>query len=211
MDMDSKNEITTLHRKVVGLSVLETLERYWHDLRGDNLIPSRADVDPSQIDAALPYSFIAERVAPGVARMRVVGQKVNALIGGEARGMPLSVLMTNDARPTLAAHLEVAFNKPAIVELPLFSAKSLTRQKLTGRMLIMPLAGVHGDPTRALGAILVDGVPGRSPRQFDIPDAEHVRIDPISIHPSAMAVASRASYEKRPAQRPALRLVVNNA
>jgi hypothetical protein len=204
------------YHPVQGLSVLEQLETYWRCLRGERRIPVRADVDPARIDSALPHAFILDRVAPGVGRLRVAGQKLSAFVGMEARGMPLTTFFTADARDMVMRQTELVFSRPALVELPLVSVRSLGRPKLTGRMLLLPLLGPDGNVSRALGAILTDGMIGRLPRRFDIPDGQPVRCEDLPeprLHAVAMA-GSRVNApfaEKRPdVARPALRLVVSN-
>lgn len=206
------------HHPVQGRSVLEELETYWRDLRGARRIPVRSDVDPAQIDSALPYAFILDRVAPGVGRLRVAGQKLSIFIGSDARGMPLTTFFTADARDIVMEQTELVFSRPALVEIPLISARSLGRPKLTGRMLLLPLLGPEGHVSRALGAILTDGMIGRLPRRFDIPEGQprrcedlpESRVQPVQI----AAVAGRRDTQfaaKGPdVARPALRLVVSN-
>ncbi len=207
------------HHPVQGRTVLEELEQYWRDLRGARRIPVRSDVDPVRIDSALPYSFILDRVAPGVGRLRVAGQKLSSFVGMDARGMPLTAFFTADARDMVMEHTETVFSRPALVELPLMSVRSLGRPRLTGKMLLLPLLGPDGTVSRALGAILTDGMIGRAPRRFDIPQGEALRCEmlpepfrqamPIAIQAGGRVGAQFA--EKRPeAMRPALRLVVNN-
>ena len=103
---------------VVGRPLLEELEQYWRDLRGARRLPVRTEVNPAQIDAILPYSFILERVSPGNGRLRVAGQSLTTLLGMDARGMPLSVFFSAEARPLLADHrsdvaLEVSLHRRA--------------------------------------------------------------------------------------------------
>lgn len=168
------------HHMPVGSPVLADLERYWRSLQGHNRLPQRTDVNPAQIDAALPHSFILERVAPGVTRMRVAGQQLNAYLGMEARGMPLSTFFDPAAREKLRALVDQVFDRPALVDIAVESPRGLTRPRLTGRMIFLPLAGPDGTVNRALGAILTDGMIGRSPRRFTIPEAAGIRIEPVA-------------------------------
>ncbi len=205
------------HHPVQGRTVLEELETYWRDLRGARRIPVRSDVDPLRIDSALPYAFILDRVAPGVGRLRVAGQKLSAFVGSEARGMPLTTFFTADARAMVMQQTELVFSRPALVEMPVVSARSLGRPKLTGRMLLLPLLGPDGHVSRALGAILTDGMIGRLPRRFDIPEGQSFRCEDLPeprVHAVAVAAVAGARtpfLAKRPdVARPALRLVVSN-
>lgn len=205
------------HHPVQGRTVLEELETYWRDLRGARRIPVRSDVDPLRIDSALPYAFILDRVAPGVGRLRVAGQKLSAFVGSEARGMPLTTFFTADARDMVMQQTELVFSRPALVEMPVVSARSLGRPKLTGRMLLLPLLGPDGHVSRALGAILTDGMIGRLPRRFDIPEGQSFRCEDLpeprvhAVAAAAVAGARTPFSAKRPdVARPALRLVVSN-
>ncbi len=214
-DFQSKHEVLSMHRPVQGLSLLSALESYWRELRGVQRLPVRSAVDPTRIDAVLPHAFIAERISAGMVRMRVSGQRINDLIGADGRGMPLSALFAEDSRATLAYHLEAVFDRPAIVELPLYSPRSLTRGRLSGRMLLLPLAGLDGQVTRVLGAVLIDGRIGFGTRHLQIPPAGPVRLEAIA--PQYIARPLRAvAGSRHPARsatvaaRPALRLVVSN-
>ena len=205
------------HHPVQGRSILQELEQYWRDLRGARRIPVRSEVDPARIDSALPYAFILDRVAPGVGRLRVAGQKLSVLVGMDARGLPLTSFFSADARDLVMRQTELVFARPALVEVPLVSHRSLGRPKLAGKMLLLPLLGPDGDVSRALGAIFTDGMIGRTPRRFDVDAALDIRCEELPEprqHPLAAVAGSRATplfSDKRPAvSRPALRLVVNN-
>lgn len=213
-DFPQDHEILALHQLVQGQSLLQSLESYWRELRGAQRLPVRSAVDPTRIDAVLPHAFIAERISPRVARLRVSGQRINDLIGADGRGMPLSVLFAADSRDILADHLQAAFDRPAIVELPLYAPRSLTRGRLSGRLLMLPLAGADGQVTRILGAALIDGRIGFGARALQIPPAGAIRLDdiapPLGTAP-LRAVAGSSHPATSPAQaRPALRLVVSN-
>ncbi|RYG92127.1 PAS domain-containing protein [Loktanella sp. IMCC34160] len=202
-----------------GGSVLSNLERYWSDLRGARRVPVRTAVDPAHIDAALPHAFILERCAPQVARFRVCGQRITQFIGAESRGMPLSVLFTAQGVQGIGPLLERCLDDPAVVEVPVVSRMTLTRRRLVGSMLLLPLEGPDGLVDRVLGALLVDGAPGLGARSFDIDTSRPLRCDRIA--PQTMAPAHRAVAGMAPplprmqegperSSRPALRLVVDN-
>ncbi|MCX7300045.1 MAG: PAS domain-containing protein [Rhodobacterales bacterium] len=186
---------------VVGMSMLAELEQYWRELRGARKLPVRTEVNPAQIDAILPHSFILERVAPGIGRIRVAGEALNVLLGMEARGMPLSEFLATAARPVLARYLEQVFAAPAILELPLILPRGNGRSRLTARMLVLPLLGSDGTMSRALGALVVDGVPGRAGRLFDIPEDQAVRCEVLEQMPVRVTGGRDRSH---------LKLVVSN-
>ncbi|MCO4848527.1 MAG: PAS domain-containing protein [Yoonia sp.] len=187
--------------------VLRQLEQHWHSLRSDGQIPARNDVDPRAIGSALPWSFVLQRVAPGVARMRVAGQKLHDILRMDPRGMPISAFFGPDDRSTLAVHLEMAFSDPAIVALPLFAPATLMRKQVIGQILFMPLVDNQGDVSRVVGALVTDRPLGTRKRRLSIDDTKPTRHEPISMMPTQ---ALQPSKKPNAAQRPALKLVVNN-
>lgn len=190
---------------------LQSLEAYWQTLRNAQRIPSRNDIEPRQIDQALPHAFILQRVAPGVARMRVAGQQLHELLKMDARGMPISTLILPEAREEIAKLIEDAFTTPAIVALPLISPSSLMRAELTATMLLLPLRDAKGETSRILGALVTDDAPGNRPRRFQIHPGKAIRNEPLQPRLATVQGLVHTKEEKRPdAVRPALRLVVNN-
>lgn len=147
---------------------LSNLRAYWEALRGDNTVPRRSQVDPRGIERALGIAFLAERVAPEVARFRVAGMRVNALMGMEVRGMPLSALMQPDARNTLGRALRRVFDGPAIAEMTVRGTPGLTQPRLEGRMLLLPLQTDDGAITRLLGGLSLSGHIGAVPRRLEV-------------------------------------------
>lgn len=192
-------------------AILQSLERYWQALRHAQRIPSRNDIEPSQIDRALPHAFILQRVAPGIARMRVAGQQLHDLLKMDARGMPISTFFLPDARDQIAELIEAAFTEPAIISVPLTSPGGLMRSDLTGTMLMLPLRDDKGETSRILGAIVTEGQTGSRPRRFEITGGAPIRHQSLGLQLASVQSIPRPAKEKGPdVARPALRLVVNN-
>lgn len=190
---------------------LQSLERYWQALRHAQRVPSRNDIEPSQIDAALPHAFILQRVAPGIARMRVAGQQLHNLLKMDARGMPLSTFFLPEARDEVAKLVEAAFTEPAIISIPLNAPANLVRPRLTGTMLMLPLRDDKGDTSRILGAIVTEGEAGSRPRRFEITKGACIRHETLGLQLASVQPLLHPTQTKGPdAERPALRLVVNN-
>ncbi len=193
--------------------VLATLERYWHELRGAGRLPMRTSVCATRIDDALPHAFVIERIAPGLARLRVCGQQLNGLLGMPGRGMPLSAFFAAPSQNLLGQRLEEAFSGPAIVEVPLRLSRGPLRKPTRGRMLILPLAAGDGRTTKAIGAIVLDGPAPAGVIKLDIVPTGH-RVDVVSGHACLRVIAggrAAAAPAKRPARSgPALSLVVDN-
>ena len=195
--------------------ILRNLEIYWQSLRHARHIPARNDIAPQGIDAALPYAFILQRVGPGVARMRVAGQKIHELLRMDARGMPVSVLFAPDSREQLRALVETAFTQPAIVAASLIAPAQRFRTALSGTILMLPLRDENDQTSRVLGALVSDGATDDRPRRFDLAPGRAVRIDTLAITlASSQPVpppADVATQTQRPdVVRPALRLVIDN-
>lgn len=157
-----------------GFAPLAQVEAYWEALRGSRLMPNRADIDPRGIEQALEYSFIVERIAPGIARLRIAGSHLSDLMGMEVRGMPLTAFIAPGSRRQVSDTLEEVFETPAICTLELSSPEATGMPPLGGRMLLMPLKSDLGDVSRILGAMVSVGEMGRSPRRFDV-SASHLR------------------------------------
>lgn len=138
---------------------------YWASLRQDGSVPRRARIDPQALADALPDVFLAEIVAPHVARLRLCGHRIEDLMGMDMRGMPLSVLCQGDAREALAEALEqVALGARVILSLQAEDGFGLP--PMQARLALMPLADEAGRITRILGVIERDGEAGRAPRRF---------------------------------------------
>lgn len=190
--------------------ILHSLERYWHSLRHAKRLPARTDIAPSKIDQALPHAFILQRVAPGTARFRVAGQRLYDLLKMDARGMPLGTLFLPEARAQAQQLLEAAFAGPAIVSIPLVSPGSLLRSSLNGTMLLLPLRDRANDATRMLGALVTDQDGGARPRRFLIPQGARIRHEPVGVGLAAAQLIPRTPAKRPDAERPALKIVVNN-
>ncbi|HKL70557.1 PAS domain-containing protein [Salibaculum sp.] len=190
---------------VTNPTALVELESYWRGLAPAGRVPRRSALDPALIGDVIEDALILERVAPGVARIRVAGQRIAVLAGSEPRGMPLSVLFTPGDRGRLATQVEVAFRMPSVVELPLRAARAPGRPALSGRLLLLPLCDDAGSVSRCLCALVADGNPGGGPRRFSILDDPSIRHEPLDRAPLDPP-------RRRPAAGgPALRLVVDNA
>ena len=85
------------HHPESGYAAIAQVEAYWEALRGTRIVPKRSEIDPRGIEGALENAFIVERVAPGIARLRIAGSHLNDLMGMEVRGMPLTALFNPGA------------------------------------------------------------------------------------------------------------------
>ncbi|MFD0858075.1 PAS domain-containing protein [Roseovarius aquimarinus] len=191
---------------------LAAFEAYWRKMRRGALVPRRSDIDPRGIEPLLSHAFITERIAPGLARLRIAGGHLTDLMGMEVRGMPISAFLEPGARDALAHHLVCLFDQPATVRLTLSSAARPGAPELHGTLLMMPLRSDLGDISRALGCLVTTGTIGRGPRRFEI---AHAELSPLcgDDRPDAAPTlpaeepAAPAPAPRRPSERPYLRLV----
>lgn len=199
------------------------VEAYWEGLRVGCDLPRRADIDPRGIENALEYAFVLERIAPGLARLRIAGMHLNDLMGMEVRGMPISAMLPPCERAGFSRTLEAAMSTPAVARLTLSAETGIGKPPLEGRMLLLPLLSDMGEITRVLGCFETVGQLGRAPRRFNVaqtdlrslPDLEPVegmKASPVSRQPEAgFAEAPRRFERPRSGERPGyLRLVKND-
>jgi len=174
-----------------SFSAVAQVEAYWEGLRQDKLLPKRSDIDPRGIEAALEYAFILERVAPGVARMRIAGSHLSDLMGMEVRGMPITAFLSTDSRRRFSDTLEELFATPAVGTLALRNDTGAVE----GRMILLPLKSDMGDVTRMLGCFVTKGDIGTDPCRFNIED---IKIRTISVAQTAFQPAPQAPADEAP-------------
>lgn len=193
-----------------SLSPIRQAEAYWTALLTGDGVPKRSQIDPRGLENILEYTFILERIAPGLARFRLAGSHLNKIAGMEVRGMPLTAFFDPSARESVTDALEQVFAAPAIGEFSLTSKGKFGRARLQARMILLPLKSDLGDVSRVLGVMVSDGAIGATPRRFGIEDARvrpllklHQRPEPATPQNAGFA-EDQAEFD-RPAKH--LRLV----
>ena len=169
------------HVQKTRFALLPEVEAYWNALRGGDVAPARADVDPRGLEAALQNCFIIERIAPGLGRIRIAGSHLTELLGMEVRGMPISAFIAPGDRADFGKTLEAVFVGPAVGRLSLHSPAGFGKSALEAQMVLLPLRSDLGDINRALGCLVTRGRVGSNPRRFDIIGAS---AKPVSASPS---------------------------
>lgn len=155
-------------RGETGFRTLTEVEAYWEGLRRGRLVPKRSDIDPRGIENALEYAFILEKIAPGLARLRIAGMHLSDLMGMEVRGMPVTSFIPPAGRADFSETLEQVMSGPAVARLKLVAEDGIGKPPLEGRMLLLPLESDFGEITRVLGCFETHGPIGRAPRRFNI-------------------------------------------
>ncbi len=156
------------YKPETGYTAVAQVEAYWEALRGMNQLPKRSQIDPRGIEMALENTFILERIAPGIARLRIAGGHLNDLMGMEVRGMPLTALFCQPARRGLSDLLEEVFQMPATATVRMVSHHAQGKPALQGRMVLLPLRSDLGDVSRILGCLVAQGDVGLAPRRFEM-------------------------------------------
>ncbi|APG47015.1 PAS domain-containing protein [Phaeobacter porticola] len=191
-------------RAAGSLSPMRQAEAYWTALRRGDDIPSRSQIDPRGLENILPQTFILERIAPGIARFRLAGQKVNEMAGMEVRGMPITAFFTPAARKQVSAALETMFDTPAIIELTLQTENNRLRGAREARMLLMPLRSDLGDVSRALGVFISEGNPTGVSQRFSVIETQIRQVSqkgdaPFKAKPRDSEVATATPATPKPA------------
>lgn len=191
-------------------TALAELEAYWSALPRTRGLPKRTDLDPANLGPLLENAFVLERIAPGVARIRVAGRAVAALLGVEPRGLPLTAAFLPQSRAAMANYIEAVFAGPNIVELPLEGPRAMGQPRLQGRIMILPLLDDFGRVSRAVGMLVMSGRRGLGGRRFILSDNDAPRVEPVGTLKALKGGRMADRLVKKTEGKPALRLVVSN-
>ncbi len=186
-DAVKAKKIVNMHQPAQGYRAaeLDAFEAYWDSMRRDGDVPLRTEIDPRGIESLLSNAFVAERIAPGLARMRIAGTHLCDVMGLEVRGMPISSLIESKDRDRLADALVELFERPATLRFSLAAHGGFGKASLQGTMLLLPLRSDLGDISRALGCLVTHGPIGKSPRRFAITDCTITPVLPTTGAPFA--------------------------
>lgn len=159
-------------------AMLAEVRAYWEGLRSGPALPRRDQIDPRGLRGALQGTFLLERIAPGVGRLRIAGMNFTDLLGMDGRGMPLSALFDPMSRARLGTLLDACFLRPAVLEMTLGCETGLGRPALAARMILLPVGCDDGRGEMALGCLAMAGQIGRQPRRLGI---EAASCTPIAL------------------------------
>lgn len=184
-----------------GQGHVAALRAYWEGLRRADSLPAREMIDPRGLITALSHVFLIERQGAGLVRFRLAGQALCDLVGGELRSAPVEALFCPDSRGRLAAHLETVFTLPCVMEATLSALGGALRPAHAARMVVLPLTGMEGRCTLAIGCVDLDDPTGLPPRRLTL---HRVLREPLSVAENAPAAPPDPVPLR---QRPHLRLV----
>ena len=187
------------YRGETGFRALNVVEAYWESLRRGRVVPRRSDIDPRGIENALEYAFILEKIAPGLARLRIAGMHLSDLMGMEVRGMPVSAFLPPSGRTAFSETLEAITMRPAVARISLSAEDGIGKPPLEGRMLLLPLESDFGEVSRVLGCFETRGQIGRAPRRFNVIGTELRQLQAEAIPaPAPLAAPVRRSETTPP-------------
>jgi hypothetical protein len=187
-----------------GSADLAAFEAYWAAQCPEGDIPRRSQIDPRGISALLSNAFVCERIAPGMARLRIAGMHLSDVLGMDVRAMPLSCLIAPGDRTRFSDAVVDLFDRPARVDVTLEAEGGLGRPALTGRMLMLPLRSDLGDISRALGCLVTQGPIGRTPRRFKVTG---LSVTPVACDGASPARPMEPVETRNPSERDYLKLV----
>jgi len=129
----------------------QILYRYWNDLRGQRLAPTRFEIEPSRMAQVLSETFILERGLTGAFPFRLAGTRVCEQIGRELRGEDFLRLVADDRRVIAKAMAAVTMEGAALV-LDI-EAETGDGRTVAFEAIVLPLAHPATEVTRYMGAI----------------------------------------------------------
>ena len=138
---------------------LKALHEYWAGKCGGRKMPSRSDIDPTEIPGLLPHVFIAEVHQPGRFRFRLVGTAICERWGENYSGKWLDELSLGEERDAVLQQYAHALQSAA----PSYDSAEFTSEfgrYLNYRRLLLPLSCDGETPTMLLGAQKAMGVDG---------------------------------------------------
>ncbi len=183
---------------------------HWARLAEGTQPPMRAQIDPRQIQDALEYAFIAERVTARLARLRVAGQHIADLAGRPVAGMPLACLCSLAERDRLGEAIGRVFEENACLRVHM---QAEGQPQLQAELTMLPLRSDLGDTTRMLGTLTSTGRIGRSPRRFRILTVAQFTPTCENLPSATQTTRSvpECTTSKRRSHAAPLRLVVDNS
>ena len=180
---------------------------YWEELRVGQSLPRRSDIVAARLGAALPFTFLLERIVPGIARIRVAGQHLSDLLGDDARGMPISAFCASGTKTRFLDLMDQVFDMPCSLSLDLVNKTSVFGPS-AAEMLILPLRDESNQITCALGCLVARGRAASLPQRFEISEIHQTRlsrtVNPVPLHTTAQ---EKTDADWQPTSVPWLKIV----
>lgn len=126
---------------------------YWLNVKGNEMAPLRADIDPIALRHLLPHLFILARDEQDTLAFRLAGTRICDLRDREFRDSAFVALWANESRnlPVAVAEHTLRYELPAMLQV----SAGNSRNSYAYEMLLLPLRSRGDAPCdRVLGALL---------------------------------------------------------
>ncbi len=132
-------------------STSQQLYAYWDRVRNGRAAPRRFEIEPAEISALLPETFIAERLSARSYRFRLAGTLICQQFGHELRGTDLLDLWNDADRRAVASLLRTVLTDAAI-GYGRSRAYGPDNRHASFEFVFLPLIHIGETPNRILGA-----------------------------------------------------------
>jgi len=130
----------------------QILYRYWNEVRGNRLAPTRLEIEPARITDILSETFILETAEIGGYVFRLAGTRICENVGMEFRGRDFLDIAGEQFAPALDDILATVTQKGAVASLVVEMAAHDGRPVLFD-VLVLPLVHTRQTIARYLGSM----------------------------------------------------------
>jgi hypothetical protein len=165
---------------------------YWQGQRRGDAVPARADINPAALQPWLSGIGMLERGVSGEIRFRLGGRTLTALLGTDARGLPLRALFAPEVRAQGHRLATAAFEGPQILTMGMWSLKpaqgaaSQTQLTLSAQFALLPLTDASGTVNRAI--LCLDHDPKQPLERYCRFHMRHAVLTPVTAQPHGQPV-----------------------
>lgn len=129
----------------------QILYRYWNEVRGTRLAPTRFEIEPGRITEILSETFILEGEGRSF-KFRLAGTRMCEQLGCELRGKEFLELFGEEDVAVLSRSIEAITAQGAVGVLEL-EARDPSERAVTFEMILLPLVHTGRTISRCLGAM----------------------------------------------------------
>jgi len=147
--------------------ILGTAERYWERMRGDRALPSRRDLDPTEIPSLLPFVMLIDvEPDPLDFRFRLIGGAVEAIVARQTRRRRFSTIPFMAAgNPVWADYAAVVAKRRPLVADVGYVGNDRSIRRL--RHCLMPLSNDGSNVNMIFVAVEIERVGRGADRRMD--------------------------------------------
>jgi hypothetical protein len=129
----------------------QILYRYWNEVRGTRLAPTRFEIEPGRITGILSETFILE--GDGLSfKFRLAGTRMCEQLGRELRGKEFLELFGEDDVAVLSRSIEAITAQGAVGVFEL-EARDASERAVTFELILLPLVHTGRTVSRYVGAM----------------------------------------------------------